>query len=229
MAGLTESYLDTSLTAPSSRRVKDRALKNELQEMKRTERLGRRAYRAALRGDDPSAYLKGLQALETTRALNGGSSGAGIRTTGQEERGLAQARLSAQGQVDGFNGVRTGTESDSAPGFDEDGNGIPDMIQAPPQQTPQWGPLTNNLVTPPTATTALPSIQNLVPPTNPVPASNSSDLFGRMKAFSDGPATNGLLNFTPPAQQSTVATPTAALTRALRGPFSNTLKLLNLV
>lgn len=87
----------------SAYQIRQRAIKNELQEQKRTERLGRRAYRAALRGNDPSAYLRGLEALERTRAING-SSGAGIKTAGLAEDNIVQGIEQTGLQLSNFNG-----------------------------------------------------------------------------------------------------------------------------
>jgi len=81
------------LAASQKAQEEDRSKRNEQHEMKRVERLGRRAYRASLRGRDPSAYLGGLKALEEMRLVNG-STGAGISMAGSTreriDRGVAR-------------------------------------------------------------------------------------------------------------------------------------------
>lgn len=82
-----------------------RAVKNAVLEQKRTERLGRRAYRAALRGQDPTRYIQGIDALEKMRAIHG-SSGAGINIAGSQEQGLSTHIGNTRTQLDAFNAFK---------------------------------------------------------------------------------------------------------------------------
>lgn len=93
---LTQSLFDQSLTAPASQQVKDRNLKNEVHEIKKIERAGRRAYRQAMRDGNGMAALA---ALEKTREMTGGSTGAGIRVAGQLERAIRQKDAAQRGQL----------------------------------------------------------------------------------------------------------------------------------
>lgn len=111
-----------------SQGAKDRAVRNEAQEQKRTERLGRRAYRAAMRGKDPSRYLAGLEALERVRSING-DSGAGIRMAGTREAGIRSQDRDYRARVDSYNGQNA---PPGAPGSTQ---------QGPPD--PRTAPLTN--------------------------------------------------------------------------------------
>lgn len=138
LSGNRKSLLDSPIGVDESRarQASDRSVKNEVQEMKRTERLGRRAYRAALRGRDPSAYIKGLQALEMTRDING-TSGAGIKMSGVTRQGIEDRLDSTRSQLDSFNGktvdengrIAKQPQSRILGNPDGDGNGVPDMIQ----------------------------------------------------------------------------------------------------
>lgn len=94
------------LDAQRKREEIDRAKKNARQEDKRTERLGRRAYREALRGRDPSNYMRGMQALESMRAVTG-TSGAGISIAGVRDKAISSRFEQTQDQLDNFNGRRT--------------------------------------------------------------------------------------------------------------------------
>lgn len=97
------SRLGMSLAESRTAGMNERAIKNDILESKRVERLGRRAYRAALRGRDPSAYLQGLDALKEMRAVNG-TTGAGIKMAGADLAGTEKHIAGTRAQIDAYNG-----------------------------------------------------------------------------------------------------------------------------
>lgn len=130
MAQLTESLFDTSLTAPASAQVKERDIKNEVHEIRKIERAGRRAYRQAMRDGDG---MRALAAIEKTRDMTGGSTGAGIRVSGQLERSVRQRDASQRGAMRAYSGRGNPTPQQKIPlaAYDQDGNGLSDFIQRP--------------------------------------------------------------------------------------------------
>lgn len=138
------------IQAGRDRQAKERAFKNEEQILKRQERLGRRAYRNAMRSDNPQAQMAVIEAMGS---LEDGFMG-GIRQSGQTGAAMRgrfestqQALAAQQGGPRPLQGSQRPAGMSEAewnqqqaqapqPGqmIDADGNGVSDMIQRPVNQ-----------------------------------------------------------------------------------------------
>lgn len=138
------------LSAQAQRNLKEREVQNEAQEIRKAQRLGRRAYRAALKSGD---YGQAMEAMDWT-ANKTGNTGAGIQIAGALQKGLGQRQSWLSEQMDGIQSrrpaVQTGLAIPGQESWDGDGNGIPNSLQTMPGNlTPQQSQIAAGMTTAP--------------------------------------------------------------------------------
>lgn len=123
------------ISEQGQRNLKTKEVQNEAQEIRRAQRLGRRAYRAGMRSGD---FGQAMQALDWTAGKTG-STGAGIQIAGALERGLGKRQGWLNEQMDGIQSRRADPQPGLAvPGqpWDQNSNGVPNSIEAPQAMAP---------------------------------------------------------------------------------------------
>lgn len=139
MATRRRSLLDepVGIDASRQRQARDRAERNAVQERNRTLRVGRRAYRRALRDGD---YGTAMKAIDWMRD-EAGTSAAGIAQAGEVQRGIGEKFDNLERQYNAYqgNGQQSGqgplTSTAQGP-YSQDQPATPDQFSGPPMGTP---------------------------------------------------------------------------------------------